>query len=112
MTTSNNIGVTAPLDNMGDEGYWFKVWPTLSIDPVSNTANDMSGFCRVDVDLFFWRAPNFVYAPSYTLLRAEKDTYTYPTDGGWYWYDNEADAIKFFASMTATARKNYLKTVI
>lgn len=31
-------------------------------------------------------APNFVYAPNYTLLREEKDTYTYPVEG-WVWYD-------------------------
>lgn len=112
MATNNYISNTAPLSNSGNSGYWFKVWPIAPADLVSNTAVDTSGFCRVDSDLFFWRAPNFVYGPSYTLLRDEKDTYTYPTDGGWYWYDNEADAIKFFAAMTATARKNYLKTVI
>jgi hypothetical protein len=33
-------------------------------------------------------APNFVYAPTYTLLKELKDTYEYPLDG-WVWY-NEA----------------------
>ena len=40
-------------------------------------------------------APNFVYAPSYTLSREEKDTYDYPVDG-WYWFKYEEDAREFF----------------
>ena len=31
----------------------------------------------------------------YTLLREEKDTYTYPIDG-WYWFDSEEQAKIFF----------------
>ena len=31
-------------------------------------------------------APNFVYAPDYTLKADEKDTYEYPVDG-WYWFE-------------------------
>jgi hypothetical protein len=27
-----------------------------------------------------------VYAPTYTLLKEDKDTYIYPVDG-WTWYD-------------------------
>ena len=30
-------------------------------------------------------------SPSYTLLAEDKDTYTYPVDG-WYWYDTVNEA--------------------
>jgi hypothetical protein len=36
-------------------------------------------------------APNFVYSKNYTLLVADKDTYTYPVDG-WKWFDSEDEA--------------------
>jgi hypothetical protein len=50
---------------------------------------DTSGFYRlVNNELQF--APNSVYAPSYTLLRANKDTYEYPVDG-WSWYDEKPE---------------------
>ena len=55
-----------------------------------------AGFYRVDQDGIFHHAPNFVYAPTYTLLREEKDTYTYPTEGGWMWFDDEATAKAHF----------------
>jgi hypothetical protein len=48
---------------------------------------DISGFYKQN-EIGEWEyAPNFVYAPDYTLLREDKDTYTYPVDG-WSWYDN------------------------
>ena len=50
------------------------------------------GFARVDDDGIFHYAPYGVYAPDYTLLLADKDTYTYPTEGGWNWYETEAEA--------------------
>jgi hypothetical protein len=33
-------------------------------------------------------APNFVYAPDYTLEKELKDTYKLPIDG-WNWYDEQ-----------------------
>jgi len=36
-------------------------------------------------------APNFVYSKDYTLLKEEKDTYTYPIDG-WKWFNTEEEA--------------------
>jgi len=45
-----------------------------------------AGFYKLEDDNWQY-APNFVYAPDYTLLKEEKDTYTFPIDG-WSWYDN------------------------
>jgi hypothetical protein len=39
-------------------------------------------------------APNYVYAPTYTLLKELKDTYTYPLDG-WEW-KSEGDFLSPF----------------
>jgi hypothetical protein len=51
---------------------------------------DTSGFYKLN-EINEWEfAPNFVYAPTYTLLREDKDTYTYPVDG-WTWYDKSPD---------------------
>jgi hypothetical protein len=36
-------------------------------------------------------SPSYIQSKDYTLVRAEKDTYTYPVDG-WQWFDNAADA--------------------
>ena len=52
----------------------------------------IGGFARIDEDGNFQYAPYGVYAPDYTLLVADKDTYTYPTVGGWNWYDSEESA--------------------
>ena len=38
---------------------------------------------------------NFVYSPVVTLKKEDKDTYTYPQDG-WYWFDTEDEAYSFF----------------
>lgn len=46
-----------------------------------------SGFYKLEEDNWMY-APNFVCAPEYTLLKEEKDTYTYPIDG-WIWYDEQ-----------------------
>jgi len=48
----------------------------------------MEGFYRQNEDLIWEYAPNFVYAPDYTLLKEEKDTYEYPVDG-WTWYNEQ-----------------------
>ena len=53
-------------------------------------------FFRVDQQDDFQEAPNYVYAPDYTLQKEEKDTYEYPTDGGWYWFDTVEEAKIFF----------------
>ena len=46
---------------------------------------DTSGFYKLEDDNWLY-APNFVYGPNYTLLRENKDSYTYPVEG-WEWYD-------------------------
>jgi len=40
----------------------------------------------------------YVLNQSYELWRDEKDTYTYPVDG-WYWFDSETEAELFFQSL-------------
>lgn len=52
-----------------------------------------AGFYRQNEDLTWEYAPNFVYAPDYTLLKEEKDTYDYPVDG-WTWYDEQPYTIE------------------
>jgi hypothetical protein len=37
-------------------------------------------------------ASNAVYAPGFTLLASEKDTYVYPVNG-WTWYDSRDQAV-------------------
>jgi len=57
---------------------------------------DTSGFYRQDPESGeLIHAPNFVYARDYELHRDQKDTYTYPIDG-WYWFDSEEHAKAFF----------------
>jgi len=59
---------------------------------------DTSGFYRVDTASgIVVCGPHYVYGPydSYTLLKEQKDTYTYPIDG-WYWFDTEEQAYNFF----------------
>lgn len=41
---------------------------------------------------------NFVYSPVVTLKAEEKDNYTYPQDG-WYWFDTFDEALVFFSKM-------------
>lgn len=55
---------------------------------------DTSGFyALIDGELFF--APNFVESATFSLHRADKDTYTYPVNG-WSWFDSEQEAKTFF----------------
>lgn len=54
-------------------------------------------------------APNFVYAPDYTLKADEKDSYEYPIDG-WYWFETLDEAMLNMsnptqASQTVTMRQ-------
>lgn len=39
--------------------------------------------------------PNYVYAPTFSLIATDRETYTYPIDG-WYWFDTDAEAYAFF----------------
>ena len=57
-----------------------------------DTIEDTSGFYRRDPNGDFQYAPNFVRAPDYKLYRGLRQTYSYPTDGGWVWFDNVHDA--------------------
>ena len=53
---------------------------------------DTSGFYKKDnASLLF--APNWVQSKDYTLIRNDKDKYTYPV-GGWSWFDDAAAAYK------------------
>lgn len=51
-----------------------------------------AGFYRY-FDGILFRAGKFVYAPTYTLLVADKDSYTYPTEGGWMWFETFEEAL-------------------
>lgn len=53
----------------------------------------MAFFRYIDDELQI--APNFVCAPTFTLLKEDKDTYTFPMDG-WYWFDTTENACNFF----------------
>jgi hypothetical protein len=58
---------------------------------------DTTGFYKVDLSGVVMCALNFVHGPynDYKLSRNEKDTYTYPIDG-WYWFDTEQAAYESF----------------
>jgi len=54
---------------------------------------DQQGFYKLDGILC--HGPNFVLNSSYELSKEQKDTYTYPVDG-WYWFEDENQARTFF----------------
>lgn len=54
---------------------------------------DTSGFYKLDGMVL--HGPNFVLNANYELRRENKDQYTYPVDG-WYWFDDEIQAYEFF----------------
>lgn len=54
---------------------------------------DTSGFYMFDGGIVY--APTFVHSPDFYIDRGEKDTYTYPV-GGWYWFDSKEEARAFF----------------
>lgn len=56
---------------------------------MTEETTDTSGFYKLDGELLY--GPNFVYAPTFTLFREQKDSYTYPQDG-WIWADSEEEA--------------------
>lgn len=47
--------------------------------------NYADGFYKYDGQLLY--APNAVYNANYTLLKPDKNDYTYPVDG-WTWFDS------------------------
>lgn len=51
-------------------------------------------FYKLDDGMLF-EGPNAVYAPTFTLLKEDKDTYTYPVEG-WIWFDTEDEARAYF----------------
>lgn len=55
---------------------------------------DSSGFYKNE-DGQLLSGPHFVLAGSFSLYREQKDTYTYPV-GGWYWFDSIQEACAFF----------------
>ena len=50
--------------------------------------NDTSGFYKLDGEELLF-APNFVYAPAYSLVRGAYQELPYD---GWSWYSSENDA--------------------
>ena len=58
------------------------------------------GFFKKDIDSILV-GENFVFSPSVTLKAEDKDLYTYPQDG-WYWFDTLDDAITFFAGLKSS----------
>ena len=50
---------------------------------------DTSGFFKNDSGMVL-NGPNFVLGGSYSLYKEQKDTYTYPVEG-WYWFDSEEE---------------------
>lgn len=61
---------------------------------------DTSGFYRIVDDQTSQMAmgPNYVLGPydTFQLYRAQKDTYTYPVEG-WYWFNSEEEACTFLS---------------
>ena len=51
------------------------------------------GFYKLDGILCY--GPNFVINAQYELRKEQKDTYSYPVDG-WYWFADENAARSFF----------------
>ena len=54
----------------------------------------MTGFYKNDNGIVLY-GPNFVINTKYELRAESKDRYVYPIDG-WYWFDTEEEAYKFF----------------
>lgn len=55
---------------------------------------DTSGFYLYqDGSLAF--GPNFVESKDFQIYREQKNSYTYPVNG-WYWFDSEDEARQFF----------------
>lgn len=54
-----------------------------------------SGFYKFNLSDGLLFAPNGVYGPSFTLLPADQENYSYPIEG-WYWFDTQLAAEQFF----------------
>lgn len=54
----------------------------------------MGFYKKIEDDIL--KGENFVFSPSVTLKAEDKDTYTYPQDG-WYWFGTFDEALAFFA---------------
>ena len=52
------------------------------------------GFYKLENNELFYGL-NFVINASYHLIKEDKNSYDYPTDG-WYWFDAEVEARSFF----------------
>ena len=55
--------------------------------------NNSSGFYKLDGELLY--GPNFVLNANYELRKETHEQHTYPVDG-WYWFDSESEARRFF----------------
>lgn len=64
---------------------------TEPAEPPVDPAPDTAGFYRRDPGGELLHAPNFVYAPGFTLERDLAHVYDYPI-GGWTWHDSAAAA--------------------
>lgn len=58
------------------------------------------GFFKKDIDSIVV-GENFVFSTSVTLKAEDKDLYTYPQDG-WYWFDTFDEALVFFAGLKSS----------
>lgn len=59
------------------------------------TTEDTSGFYKLEDGNWLSWAKNLVSGPSFQLSRVDHEKYTYPIEG-WYWFDSEENAKKFF----------------
>lgn len=50
-----------------------------------------AGFYKPEGETFFY-APNYVHAPTYSLVKEAKEQYVYPNNG-WVWCDSIEEAI-------------------
>jgi len=58
-----------------------------------NEEEDTSGFYMYDAQLYY--AKGFVASSQFELNREDKDKYTYPVYG-WYYFESEDEAYAFF----------------
>jgi hypothetical protein len=60
----------------------------------------MEGFYKNDEGQLLY-APNFVNAPTYVLIKEEKDNYVYPIEG-WYWFSDREEAVSALGIIETT----------
>lgn len=58
------------------------------------------GFFKKDIDSILV-GESAVFSPSVTLKVEDKDLYTYPQDG-WYWFDTFDEALQFFVDVKSS----------